>query len=93
MNAHPHMSQDDIAIVHNGIIENYEELRDDLRKNGFEFESQTDTEVIAHRIKHHLRETGELSAAVRATVAELKGAYALARMSLLGSLALITASA
>ena len=80
-NAHPHMSEDDIAIVHNGIIENYEELRDDLLENGFEFESQTDTEVVAHRIKHQLKETGELSTAVRATVAELEGAYALAVMS------------
>ena len=80
-NAHPHMSEDDIAIVHNGIIENYEELRDDLLEKGFEFESQTDTEVVAHRINYHLRETGELSAAVTATVAELEGAYALAVMS------------
>ena len=80
-NAHPHMSQEDIAVVHNGIIENYEELREDLQKNGFEFESQTDTEVVAHRIKFHLKSTGELSAAVRATVAELEGAYALAVMS------------
>ncbi len=80
-NAHPHMSQDDIAIVHNGIIENYEELRDDLLKRGFEFESQTDTEVIAHRIKLHLRKTGGLAAAVKATVAELEGAYALVVMS------------
>jgi glucosamine--fructose-6-phosphate aminotransferase (isomerizing) len=80
-NAHPHMSEDDIAIVHNGIIENYEELRDDLQHNGFEFESQTDTEVVAHRIKHHLKETGELSAAVKATVEELEGAYALVVMS------------
>ena len=80
-NAHPHMSEDDIAIVHNGIIENYEELRDDLQKHGFEFESQTDTEVVAHRIKHHLKKSGELVAAVRATVAELEGAYALVVMS------------
>ncbi len=80
-NAHPHMSEDGIAIVHNGIIENYEELRDDLLEKGFEFESQTDTEVIAHRINYHLRETGELSAAVTATVAELEGAYALAVLS------------
>ena len=80
-NAHPHMSEDDIAIVHNGIIENYEELRDDLQKHGFEFESQTDTEVVAHRIKHHLKKTGDLAAAVRATVAELEGAYALVVMS------------
>ena len=80
-NAHPHMSEDDIAIVHNGIIENYEELRDDLQKHGFEFESQTDTEVVAHRIKHHLKKTGDLAAAVRATVVELEGAYALVVMS------------
>ena len=81
MNAHPHMSEDDIAIVHNGIIENYEELREDLQSNGFDFESQTDTEVVAHRIKQHLKETGDLSTAVKATVAELEGAYALAVMS------------
>ena len=81
VNAHPHISEDDIAIVHNGIIENYEELRDDLQKHGFEFESQTDTEVVAHRIKHHLKKSGELQAAVRATVAELEGAYALVVMS------------
>ena len=80
-NAHPHMSEDDIAIVHNGIIENYEELRDDLQKHGFEFESQTDTEVVAHRIKHHLKKTGGRSAAVRTTVSELEGAYALVVMS------------
>jgi glucosamine--fructose-6-phosphate aminotransferase (isomerizing) len=80
-NAHPHMSEEDIAIVHNGIIENHEELRDDLQKNGFQFESQTDTEVVAHKIKQHLKETGELSAAVRATVDELEGAYALVVMS------------
>ena len=92
-NAHPHMSEDDIAIVHNGIIENYEELRDDLQKNGFEFESQTDTEVVAHRIKHHLNDTGELLAAVRATVAELEGAYALAVLSVSDPDKLIVAKA
>ena len=80
-NAHPHMSEDDIAIVHNGIIENYQELREDLKKHGYEFQSDTDTEVVAHRIRHHLKQTGELSAAVKATVAELEGAYALAVMS------------
>lgn len=81
INAHPHMSEHDIAIVHNGIIENYEELREDLREKGFEFESDTDTEVIAHRIKYHFRENGDLLAAVNATVAELEGAYALVVMS------------
>jgi glucosamine--fructose-6-phosphate aminotransferase (isomerizing) len=79
-NAHPHMSGEKIAIVHNGIIENYEELRDDLKKNGFEFESETDTEVIAHRIQHHLNGGKDFSEAVRATVSELEGAYALAVM-------------
>ncbi len=80
-NAHPHMSGSDIAIVHNGIIENYEELRDDLKNRGYEFVSDTDTEVVAHLIHLHLKECGELSAAVKATVAELEGAYALVVMS------------
>ena len=79
-NAHPHMSGDDIAIVHNGIIENYEELRDDLKAKGYEFVTDTDTEVVAHRITHHLKETNDLTAAVKATVAELEGAYALVVM-------------
>ena len=80
-NAHPHISQDGIAIVHNGIIENHEELRDEARREGYEFTSETDTEVIAHRIHHHLKVTGDLFKAVRATVAELEGAYALAVVS------------
>jgi glucosamine--fructose-6-phosphate aminotransferase (isomerizing) len=79
-NAHPHMSGDDIAIVHNGIIENYEELRDDLKAKGYEFVTDTDTEVVAHRITHHLKETNDLTAAVKATVSELEGAYALVVM-------------
>jgi glucosamine--fructose-6-phosphate aminotransferase (isomerizing) len=80
-NAHPHISKDGIAIVHNGIIENHEELRDEAKREGYEFSSETDTEVIAHRIHHHLRVTGDLFKAVRATVAELEGAYALAVVS------------
>jgi glucosamine--fructose-6-phosphate aminotransferase (isomerizing) len=80
-NAHPHISRDGIAIVHNGIIENHDELRADLRKAGYEFSSETDTEVIAHRIHYHLQKTRDLFKAVRATVAELEGAYALAVMS------------
>jgi glucosamine--fructose-6-phosphate aminotransferase (isomerizing) len=80
-NAHPHISRDGIAIVHNGIIENHDELRADLRKAGYEFASETDTEVIAHRIHYHLQKTRDLFKAVRATVAELEGAYALAVMS------------
>ncbi|HNR22610.1 MAG TPA: glutamine--fructose-6-phosphate transaminase (isomerizing) [Steroidobacteraceae bacterium] len=80
-NAHPHLSRDGLAIVHNGIIENHEELRADLQRLGYEFTSETDTEVIAHRIHHHLASLGDLFKAVRATVAELEGAYALAVVS------------
>jgi glutamine---fructose-6-phosphate transaminase (isomerizing) len=80
-NAHPHISKDGIAIVHNGIIENHEDLRAEAKREGYEFSSETDTEVIAHRIHHHLRVTGDLFKAVRATVSELEGAYALAVVS------------
>jgi glucosamine--fructose-6-phosphate aminotransferase (isomerizing) len=80
-NAHPHISKDGVAIVHNGIIENHDELRDELKRAGYEFSSETDTEVIAHRIHYHLKVTGDLFKAVRATVAELEGAYALAVIS------------
>ena len=81
LNAHPHMSQSDVVVVHNGIIENFEELREDLKGQGYEFESETDTEVIAHRIKQYLKESGDLLNAVQTTVGELEGAYALAVMS------------
>jgi len=80
-NAHPQMSGDKVAVVHNGIIENFEELRDELREQGYNFTSETDTEVIAHRIEFHLRTSTDLLAAVRRTVAELEGAYALAILS------------
>ncbi len=81
-NAHPHISKDGIAIVHNGIIENHDELRDDLIKHGYHFSSETDTEVIAHRIHYHMEKlNGDLFKSVRATVAELEGAYALAVLS------------
>jgi len=81
LNAHPHMSNSDVVVVHNGIIENFEELRDGLKKNGYEFESETDTEVIAHLVHRHLEKSGDLVNAVQETVAELEGAYALAIMS------------
>src|SRR3954465_9994613 len=80
-NAHPHISLDGLAIVHNGIIENHEELREELKRLGYKFTSETDTEVIAHRIHHHLKTVKDLFKAVRATVAELEGAYALAVVS------------
>ena len=77
-NAHPHVSSDRIAVVHNGIIENFEPLRERLKEAGYAFTSQTDTEVIAHLVDSHLGNSNDLAAAVRATVAELDGAYALA---------------
>jgi glucosamine--fructose-6-phosphate aminotransferase (isomerizing) len=80
-NAHPHISYDGLAIVHNGIIENHEQLREELKQSGYVFASDTDTECIAHRIHHHLKNKPDLYSAVRATVAELHGAYALVVMS------------
>jgi glucosamine--fructose-6-phosphate aminotransferase (isomerizing) len=75
-NAHPMVSRGEIALVHNGIIENYEELRSELKGRGYEFESQTDTEVVAHLV-HSLYE-GDLFQAVRRAVKRLTGAYAIA---------------
>ena len=79
-NAHPHISQG-VALVHNGIIENHEEQRETLRALGYTFESQTDTEVIAHLIHHHLKDGDDLLVALQHTVKELTGAYALAVVS------------
>jgi len=80
-NAHPHISHAGIAIVHNGIIENHEALRRDLIDRGYKFSSETDTEVIAHRVHLHLGQATDLFSAVQSTVAELQGAYALVVMS------------
>ncbi len=80
-NAHPHMSGSDIAIVHNGIIENHDELREELRNAGYKFETDTDTEVVVHRIAQHMERIGDLTEAVQKTVHELEGAYALVVMS------------
>ena len=79
-NAHPHFSGQDkkIAVVHNGIIENHEEIRKRLEKEGFEFLSDTDTEVIAHLISFNLETTPNLLEAVCKTINELQGAYAIA---------------
>ncbi|GGD46707.1 glutamine--fructose-6-phosphate transaminase (isomerizing) [Pseudoxanthomonas indica] len=79
-NAHPHISHG-VALVHNGIIENHEEQREKLKALGYEFESQTDTEVIAHLMHHHLKGGDDLLAALQRTVKELTGAYALAVVS------------
>jgi glucosamine--fructose-6-phosphate aminotransferase (isomerizing) len=76
-NAHPHVSGQGLAVVHNGIIENFQELKDELEADGYRFTSQTDTEVIAHLIHRTLKDTGNLVDAVRASVLRLHGAYAL----------------
>ncbi|AUT32672.1 glutamine--fructose-6-phosphate aminotransferase [Acinetobacter pittii] len=75
-NAHPHMSGK-VAVVHNGIIENYQELKDDLQTLGYVFTSQTDTEVVAHLVAEALKSTDSLLEAVETVVPQLKGAYAL----------------
>ena len=79
-NAHPHLSGGEIAVVHNGIIENYEELRDTLKKQGYVFRTQTDTEIIAHLIHSywHAEGGGDLLVAVQRAIAEFRGAYAIA---------------
>ncbi|WP_018652123.1 glutamine--fructose-6-phosphate transaminase (isomerizing) [Actinobacillus capsulatus] len=73
-NAHPHRSSK-IAVVHNGIIENYEELKVVLQERGYVFQSQTDTEVIAHLVEWELRTSSSLLEAVQKTVVQLRGAY------------------
>lgn len=78
-NTHPHFSHDQIAIVHNGIIENYEELREELKAKGYTFASQTDTEVVVHLV--HSLYKGDLAEAVKKAVVRLKGAYAIALSS------------
>ncbi|CAG0926474.1 MAG: Glutamine--fructose-6-phosphate aminotransferase [isomerizing] [Rhodocyclaceae bacterium] len=79
-NAHPHVSGG-LAVVHNGIIENYAEIKGRLTGQGYVFASETDTEVIAHLIEHKLKSQADLLAAVRAACAELIGAYAIAVLS------------
>ena len=76
-NAHPHTSGG-IAVVHNGIIENHDPIRSRLQAAGYQFTSDTDTEVIAHLVHLRLKESGDLVVAVRVAVAELQGAYAIA---------------
>jgi len=78
-NAHPHISNNEIAVVHNGIIENFEALRERLQAKGYRFVTQTDTEVIVHLIHAHY--DGDLLAAVREATAQFHGAYAIAAIT------------
>ncbi|MDA7086804.1 glutamine--fructose-6-phosphate transaminase (isomerizing) [Pseudomonas sp. SA3-5] len=80
-NAHPHFSGIDLAVVHNGIIENHEQLRAQLKGLGYVFSSDTDTEVIVHLLEHKLQSLGDLTAALKAAVKDLHGAYGLAVIS------------
>ena len=80
-NAHPHLCRDKVAVVHNGIIENHEQLRDSLMTNGYEFTSETDTEVIVHELHQALASADCLLTAVKQTIKKLEGAYALGIIS------------
>jgi glucosamine--fructose-6-phosphate aminotransferase (isomerizing) len=76
-NAHPHLSGGRVAVIHNGIIENYEPIRDGLIAKGYEFSSETDTEVAAHLVHEYLKQGHDLTTAVRRAVERFTGAYAL----------------
>ena len=77
-NAHPHISKDGLALVHNGIIENHEALRQELTAQGYRFESETDTEVMAHLIHHLVAACGDFRQGVTEALTRLEGAYAIA---------------
>lgn len=82
INAHPHSNSDKtIFVVHNGIIENYTELRDWLKKKGYEFASETDTEVVPHLIDYFRKKTGSFEKGFVSAMAEIRGAYAIVAMS------------
>jgi glucosamine--fructose-6-phosphate aminotransferase (isomerizing) len=80
-NAHPHLSRDKVAVVHNGIIENHEQLRASLKESGYVFTSETDTEVIVHQIYQAMESTDGFLEAVKQAIKSLQGAYALGIMS------------
>jgi glucosamine--fructose-6-phosphate aminotransferase (isomerizing) len=82
INAHPHKSQDSVYIVHNGIIENYVELREDLKKDGYEFISQTDSELIAHLLDQHINQGQSMIDAMYSAKEKLEGAYAIAAIDI-----------
>ncbi|HMB60869.1 MAG TPA: glutamine--fructose-6-phosphate transaminase (isomerizing) [Xanthomonadales bacterium] len=81
VNAHPLMSGDDLALIHNGIIENHEDLRSELQQLGYKFTSDTDSEVMVHLVKHLVSEGHDLFGAVRKAVARIRGAFAIAVVS------------
>lgn len=81
-NAHPILSDHAVAIVHNGIIENYEALREQLTQAGYEFLSETDTEVVAHLIHHHVKKSKDFLTAIHKATKELVGAYGLAILNM-----------
>ncbi|MFB9067487.1 glutamine--fructose-6-phosphate transaminase (isomerizing) [Pseudofulvimonas gallinarii] len=80
-NAHPHVSGDLVGVVHNGIIENHAELRDELVARGYHFDTETDSEVVAHLVHAHLQDGDDLRTATQRAVARLHGAYAIAVVS------------
>lgn len=81
LNAHPHICNQRVAVVHNGIIENHLEIKAEQEKSGYLFTSATDTEVIVHQVDHFLEQGLSLLDAVKSTIVELRGAYALAVLS------------
>lgn len=90
-NAHPHICKGSVALVHNGIIENHQHLREQQSKDGHSFTSETDTEVIVHAVYDHLQKTHSLLEAVRETIKQLEGAYALGVISSQAPDTLVTA--
>ena len=90
-NAHPHVSRDEIAVVHNGIIENHDEQRERLTAFGYDFTSQTDTEVIAHLIHYYHDKCECLLSSVKLAIKELKGAFAISVISIKEPDSMITA--
>ena len=91
INAHPHKSQDSVYIVHNGIIENYVELREGLKKDGYEFISQTDSELIAHMLDLYINQGQSMIDAMYSAKEKLEGAYAIAAIDIKDSTNLVIA--
>jgi glucosamine--fructose-6-phosphate aminotransferase (isomerizing) len=91
INAHPHQSKNNVYIVHNGIIENYIELRESLIKDGYEFLSQTDSELIAHLLDLYLNQGNSMIDAMYLAKAKLEGAYAIAAIDINDNESLVVA--